>query len=134
MTLRDGAFDPTVQSAWRGLAAGGAPAPAPGMSAVEQTGVTLRLSQPGTQLTLNGIAQGYITDRIAHLLRQHGLQDVLIDIGEIAALGHRPDGGAWRAGIRAPSGRIIARTTLSDRALATSSPMGTGSGLGRAYP
>ena len=76
-------------------------------------------------LTLNGIAQGYITDRIADLLKAQGFGDVLVDIGEVAARGHRADGAAWQAGIAAPDGQLVGRVTLSNRALATSAPMGT---------
>ncbi len=76
-------------------------------------------------MTLNGIAQGYITDRVADLLRRRGFDNVLVDMGEIVGLGQRGDGGAWRIGVSTPDGRIVHRTTLSDRALATSSPMGT---------
>ena len=70
-------------------------------------------------------AQGYIADRLAGLLRSRGLVDVLIDTGEIKALGHRADGEPWRAGIALPDGTPVARTMLSDRALATSAPLAT---------
>ena len=76
-------------------------------------------------LTLNGIAQGYIADRVAGLLRARGLVDVLVDTGEIKALGRRADGTPWRAGIAMPDGTPVARRMLSGRALATSAPMAT---------
>ena len=43
-------------------------------------------------VTLNGIAQGYITDRVAALLQDAGMGDVLLDIGEVRALGRHPEG------------------------------------------
>ena len=46
-------------------------------------------------LTLNGIAQGYIADRVVALLRAEGLSDVLVNTGELRALGGHPDGGGW---------------------------------------
>jgi thiamine biosynthesis lipoprotein len=85
----------------------------------------IAFAHPGMALTLNGIAQGYITDRVALLLRGRGFDNVLVDMGEIVGLGQHADSGPWRVGVSAPDGRIVHRMTLSDRALATSSPMGT---------
>jgi thiamine biosynthesis lipoprotein len=70
-------------------------------------GVTLRpdrvaFEYPGMAITLNGIAQGYITDRVAGLLRAQGMSDVLVDLGELRALGLHPSGRPWRVGVRRP--------------------------------
>lgn len=81
----------------------------------------VRFDGHGCGLTLNGIAQGYVTDRIATLLRRRGHSNVLIDMGEIAAMGEKP----WRVGIATPGGDIVDRISLRDRAVATSAPMGT---------
>lgn len=130
----DGAFDPTVQPLWMAYAESrGNPDDATldtahgriGWSDLRLAPDAVQFERPGMALTLNGIAQGYITDRIAELLRAHGLRDVLIDMGEIAGLGQRPGGGGWQAGIATPEGQIVERVTLSDRALATSAPLGT---------
>ena len=75
-------------------------------------------------LTLNGIAQGEITDRVAALLVARGYQDVLVDMGEIAAGGTRA-GAPWRVDVAAPDGRVLRRLRLSDRALAVSATAGT---------
>ena len=74
--------------------------------------ITLR---PGMALTLNGIAQGYIADRVAALLASNGLSRALIDTGEMIAL---PD-GSWPVQL-AEGGRLA----LQNRALATSAPRG----------
>ena len=131
----NGAFDPTIQPLWALFAETHGHPPGTGVltQALARTGWTnLRITpsevafaQPGMALTLNGIAQGYITDRVAGLLRRRGFNNVLVDMGEIVGLGQRADGGAWQVGVSAPEGRIVRRTTLSDRALATSSPLGT---------
>lgn len=132
-----GAFDPTVQPLFKLTAqtAGmGAPPSAKARAQAERAigwdGVTfdaasIRLHRPGAALTLNGIAQGFITDRIAARLRGHGLSDVLVDMGEVKARGRSADGGPWSAGIANTSGAVVKRLTLSDRALATSAPRGT---------
>ena len=62
-----------------------------------------------------------------------GFTDLLIDTGEIAGLGHRPDGSPWRAAIALPDGREVGRSALSNAALAVSSPMGTRIGRGKAH-
>jgi len=122
-----GAFDPTVQPVWRALATGGdlvQARKAVGWRHVRFDTQAVRLTRPGMGLTLNGIAQGYVTDRIAALLRARGLDNILIDMGEIAAIGANPDGRDWRAGIRHPDGQIVQHVALRDRALATSAPFG----------
>ena len=74
----------------------------------------------GQALTFNGIAQGYIADRVADLLRGEGLTDILIDTGEFRALGQHPHGGPWP--VRLASG---GRVPLVSRAVATSAVHGT---------
>jgi thiamine biosynthesis lipoprotein len=54
------------------------------------------------------------------LLRGQGLDGILIDTGELRALGGQPGGGAWPVALQ--GGGDVA---LRDRALATSSPLGT---------
>ncbi len=127
----DGAFDPTVQPLWQAYAEAWAKGTAPaddavadarrlvGFGRVIYSEEEVRL-EPGMALTLNGIAQGRIADQVAVLLGAAGVQDVLIDAGEIAALGRAPDGGDWPVTI-AGSGTV----GLSNRALATSAPLGT---------
>ena len=134
----EGAFDVTVQPLWR-LYAGhfarpGADPHGPGEAAhararalvdyraVEIDPAEVRFTRPGMAVTLNGIAQGYITDRVASLLQDVGMGDVLLDIGEVRALGRHPDGRPWRVGLRrAAEPETVARTvTLIDRAIATS--------------
>jgi len=124
----DGAFDPTVQPVWQALAQGGDLARAQaavGWQHVRFDTAIVTLTRPGMGLTLNGIAQGYITDRIAALLRRRGLENVLIDMGEIVAIGTRPDRRDWQAGIGRPDGKVVHHVALRDRALATSAPYGT---------
>jgi len=134
----NGAFDPTVQPLWilYAKAAGQNSIP----TATEIKAAKRRVSWPSVRfdadriafdrphmgLTLNGIAQGYVTDRIADLLRAEGLRGVLVDMGEIHAIGQRPDGGPWRSGLRNPDGGVFAGyVSLQDRALATSAPAAT---------
>jgi len=129
----DGLFDPTVQPLWdlyaHSYGAGHAPSEAEIANArAHGTWSDLRYSatainlRPGMALTLNGIAQGYIADRIAHLLQAEGLSDILIDTGELRALGGHPDGGDWPVILDTPGRPHLG---LRDRALASSAPRGT---------
>lgn len=126
-----GLFDPTVQPLWalwaERAAAGGRPVTSELAKArafgqwsdlrLDAEAATLR---PGMALTLNGIAQGYIADRVAILLEAEGLTDILIDTGEMRALGGHPSGGAWPVKL-AEGGEVALRA----RAIATSAPLGT---------
>jgi thiamine biosynthesis lipoprotein len=140
--LTHGAFDVTVQPLWD-LYAGhfarpeadpaGPPVEAVA-AAVARVGwdrVTLDAGRvalaPGTAITLNGIAQGYVTDRVVDLLRRGGIAHALVDMGETRALGSYPDGGPWRVGLEDPAvpGQVAAQIALEDRAVSTSGGYGT---------
>ena len=81
--------------------------------ALSPQAITLR---PGMALTLNGIGQGFIADQVAALLEAEGLTNVLIDTGELRALGER------RWPVRIQNGDSL---SLSARALSTSAPQAT---------
>ena len=96
-----------------------------GQCSLEFTADRVRFARPGMAVTLNGIAQGYVTDRIAELLRMEGLESVLVDLGEARASGRHPDGRPWRAALSDPQGGgDLRRLPLENRALATSAPGG----------
>jgi len=130
--LSGGAFDVSVQPLWRLMAAHFAThpdatkGPPSGALAIARAVVDYRKIEvgptrvalgPGMALTLNGIAQGYITDRVAEILRARGWTNVLIDLGEIRALDSRPDGEPWTVGLNNSSSSL----KLHNRAIATSS-------------
>jgi FAD:protein FMN transferase len=129
----DGLFDPTIQPLWALYArhhARGRPPEAhriadllaqPRWPGVSFDPAAIRLL-PGMALTLNGIAQGYIADRLAMLLRAEGLSNILIDTGELRALGGHPQGGGWPVTLDTANRPVIA---LHDLALASSAPLGT---------
>lgn len=133
-----GAFDVTVQPLWNAYAThffapGADPAgPKPttieravalvDFRAVEIDASEVRLPRPGMAVTLNGIAQGYMTDRITELLRNEGISDVLVDLGELRAGGTLH--GPWKARIKAPDGNDAGEVALLNQALATSGGYG----------
>jgi len=83
----------------------------------------LSLSKAGMGVTLDCIGKGYILDRAAERLREHGIRSALIQGGgTLLAIGARLDGSPWRIGIRDPEdpSGVVGRIVLADRAVATS--------------
>ncbi|AZO23602.1 FAD:protein FMN transferase [Mesorhizobium sp. M1E.F.Ca.ET.045.02.1.1] len=138
-----GAFDPTVQPLWTLYAkhfstAGADPS---GPSAADIGGAVAKcgyqrilvdtgkvaFAQSGMALTLNGIAQGYITDCVAELLRARGVTHTLVDMGETRALDAHPAGRPWSVGIKDPrdDDRLLATLALDNQAVSTSGGYGT---------
>jgi FAD:protein FMN transferase len=140
--LTGGAFDPTVQPLWalhrEHFGAAGAdpdgPPPAALERALSRVGHRdllvapdrVLLARRGMALTLNGIAQGYVTDRVVEVLRAGGVAHTLVDLGEARAVGAHPSGRPWRAALENPGepDRPWSRLDLTDRALASSSDAG----------
>ncbi|MCB1479409.1 MAG: FAD:protein FMN transferase [Tepidamorphaceae bacterium] len=128
--ISKGMFDPTVQPLWQAYAeAGGKPdmdalADARARAGWRRVAVDAdRISLPkGGALTLNGIAQGFVTDRIAAYLRSEGLSEALVEVGEISAIGAPAGTEGWPVHIGSTDGPEM---RLRDRAIATSAPSGT---------
>lgn len=138
-----GAFDVTVQPLWDLYAAhfsnasadpaGPSPADiARARARVDHRAVQvepdlIRFLKPAMSVTLNGIAQGYITDRVAELLRASGVQHTLIDMGETRALDSHPAGRPWDVGLKDPTGAsaVVATVPLDNAAISTSGGYGT---------
>jgi thiamine biosynthesis lipoprotein len=140
--MTDGAFDPTVQPLWQLYADHFAslspdsegPSPqklAEALAKVGRHGLLVNedrvaLVKRGAAITLNGIAQGYATDRVVERLRAAGLSTTLVNMGEIRAIGVRPEGTPWRVGLADPErpGALTETVDLVDRAVATSAGAG----------
>lgn len=120
-----GAFDPSVQVLWnRGTQSSAVQEPLHsalgrvGYQNITVSAREIRLEQDAMALTFNGIAQGYITDRMVALLRDAGLNDVLIDCGEIYGAGRHPSGRTWQVALADnPAGPV----SCQNQAVATSS-------------
>jgi len=137
----EGAFDPTIQPLWLLLARHFADAAADpagpsrgeldealdlvGLDRVNWNRNRIVFGRHGMALTFNGIAQGYITDRVVDLLRAAGVAKTLVDMGEIRTLGTRPDNTPWRVGVEgAPDAPTLLELDVEDQAIATSRPDG----------
>jgi thiamine biosynthesis lipoprotein len=138
-----GVFDATVQPLWdlyfRHFASEDADPAGPPAAAIRAAvalvghdGVRvspdeIRLARPGMAITLNGIAQGYITDRVAELLRANGVGHTLVEIDETRALDDHPSGRPWTVGIKDPRDQagILETLPLDNQAIGTSGGYGT---------
>lgn len=128
-----GLFDPSVQALWEAHVDWFAAAPDAGLppdeviasarAAVDWRRIRIEPGMVRTgadqRLTLNGLGQGYVTDRVADLLYSRGLRHVFVDLGEQRALGPRRGDAPW----------LVARANaapfaLTDGALATSEGAG----------
>jgi thiamine biosynthesis lipoprotein len=134
-----GLYDPTVQALWEAHVDWFAARPAAelppdaliaqararvGWRSIDVAAGRIELGER-RRITLNGLGQGYVTDRVADLLRQRGFEHVLVDLGEQRALGSQADGAPWL--IARVAGAPIA---LSAGALATSEGAGYVIGAG----
>jgi thiamine biosynthesis lipoprotein len=137
--ITDGAFDVTVQPLWQlyskhfrlshaDLAGPSQKNIAATRRLIDYTRLDISAASvgflaPGMSATLNGIAQGYIDDRISDLLSNEGFDQVLIDLGEIRSMVANGERAGWTVGIGYPGGdgRPLAEVILTDGALATSS-------------
>jgi len=113
-----GAFDPAVQPLWQHWAQGSGPSASAARQRVRGAKIGLASGRvalsPGTALTLNGIAQGIITDRVAGLLARRGFTPPLIDTGEMRLSGFQ------RQPVDLPAAGL--RLDLAEVAVATSAP------------
>jgi thiamine biosynthesis lipoprotein len=140
--LSDGAFDVTVQPLWslyethfsRAGADPSGPAEAAIRAAAAKVGwadlasgaEAVWFRRPGMAATFNGIAQGFVTDRVAALMRAEGFADVLLNLGEWRAWGGHPDGRPWRVGVADPLAPAALLDTIALRRGAVASSGGYG--------
>ena len=124
--MTDGLFDPTVQPLFQAYREHGGRPPDTileeltavlGWEKVLVEGDRIQLPVKGMALTLNGIAQGFATDRVAETLAAHGFTHTLVNIGEYRA-------GTAPANIAVANrhGDILETLTLQANAVATSAP------------
>ena len=138
-----GAFDPTVQPLWRlydahfrrdpdaargpSAAIVGKTLTTVGHGGVEMSAGLISFARPGMGLTLNGVAQGYITDRIAAILLHEGFEHAIVDIGETRAIGEAPQGHPWSIGVKDPQNPLVANRAIEivNQAVSVSGGYGT---------
>jgi thiamine biosynthesis lipoprotein len=109
-----GAFDVTVQPLWDVYVGAKAHGRLPndaeiaqarsliGWRRLEVLDDRVRFTQPGMGVTLNGIAQGFAGDRMRATLEAHGIQNALVNSGEIGGNGLNDALERWTIGVKRP--------------------------------
>ena len=137
--MTDGAFDVTVQPLWNLYNEAFIRTNKPPLeSEIEKTlslvdwrsiSVSKNLinyEKEGMSSTLNGIAQGYITDKISEHLINSGINNTLVQLGEYRGIGDHPDGRPWRLLLSNPEHTdSIGEIEFTNAAVATSAGLGT---------
>ena len=133
--LTGGAFDVTVEAVlrqYRGAAQAGTLPSTEQIDAAQQlvdyrqiaiTDSAISLTRPGMAVTLDGIAKGYIIDAGAQVLREHGFEQVLVELGGDLQTYGTADAHPWQVSIEQPDRAAAStpiRAQLVNRALATS--------------
>jgi thiamine biosynthesis lipoprotein len=130
--LSGGAFDPTVTPVVDLLRrTGGAPsrgewsdaAALVGAARLRSRGGRVWFERAGMSLTLDGIAKGYVVDRMAAALLARGIERFLINAGgDVRAAGGKQGGLPWTIGVQDPLApeRLLDVLSLRDGAVATS--------------
>ena len=136
----DGAFDPTVAplvNAWGfGFKSGQLPDSLQvdslralvGLSGIHLQNGRLTKDNPLSILDFSAIAKGYGVDRVAQVLRNHGIRNFMVEIGgEVVTEGVNEKGEPWRIGINKPDDDSTSTNTelqdviaFSGKAIATS--------------
>lgn len=137
--MTDGAFDVTVQPLWNLYNEAFIRTNKPPLeSEIEKTlslvdwrsiSVSKNLinyEKEGMSSTLNGIAQGYITDKISEHLINSDINNTLVQLGEYRGIGDHPDGRPWRLLLSNPEHTdSIGEIEFTNAAVATSAGLGT---------
>ena len=59
----------------------------------------------GMEIDLGSVAKGYAGQLAAQMLREHGVQSALLNLGgNVQTVGAKPDGSPWQIGIKDPQG------------------------------
>ena len=65
----------------------------------------------GCAVDLGGIAKGYASGQVAHILRAYDVTSAVVSLGgNVYVCGSRPDGAPWNVGIQDPAGTGYAAT------------------------
>ncbi len=86
----------------------------------------IAFKKPTMSVSFNGIAQGYITDKVTEFLSSQGFDHTLVDIGEYRAGGTQANGEPWQIGLLDPFDQVSIASVMpiSKGALATSGGYG----------
>lgn len=109
--LTNGAFDPTIQPLFMAYKTVSKQTPIPsfinnetikkahrliGWQNIAISNHKISFEKKNMAITLNGIAQGYITDKAVMILKANGFENTLINFGEYHGIGSKPFQNNWK--------------------------------------
>ena len=76
----------------------------------------------GMEIDLGSVAKGYAGQLATQMLREHGVQSALLNLGgNVQTVGAKPDGSPWQIGIKDPQGEdAMMVLSVEDQAVVTS--------------
>jgi len=86
-------------------------------------GKTVTLTDSAMEIDLGGIAKGYTSDLVLDIMREHGVEHALVNLGgNVDVLGEKPDGSDWRVAIADPENEenYVGVVDTHDKAVITS--------------
>ena len=72
---------------------------------LDETARTVQFADPDLQLDVGGIAKGWAVEQTAQKAEARGLSSAILNVGgNVRAIGKKPDGSRWTAGVQDPDG------------------------------
>ena len=91
---------------------------------IDEQNRTVTLTDPKMRLDVGAVAKGYATEQVARWLEAQGVSGWLLNVGgNVRAVGKKPDGSLWMAGLENPdedAKDYLAYLQLESEALVTS--------------
>lgn len=91
---------------------------------IDEENATVTLTDPAMRLDVGAIAKGYATEQVAQWLESQGISGWMLNVGgNVRAVGNKPDGTPWTAGLENPDREAedyLAYLSLTNEALVTS--------------
>ena len=91
---------------------------------IDEANSTVTLTDPAMRLDVGAIAKGYATEQVAQWLEAQGISGWMLNVGgNVRAVGNKPDGTPWTAGLENPDREAedyLAYLQLTNEALVTS--------------
>ncbi len=93
---------------------------------LDKVSATVQISDPAVRLDVGAVAKGYAVEQVAKMLEVRGISGYLLNVGgNVRAVGLRPDGSSWIAGVENPldadgSQPYLVTVALSEESLVTS--------------
>lgn len=90
---------------------------------LSDTDLSIAIKREGVKLDLSGFIKGYALDKVRAILKDNGIHNALINMGNssVLAIGNHPLGNGWKVGFSSPAkGDDENEITLKDECLTTS--------------